>query len=271
MERGGRLVLSHLSFTLTAGEILLVSGRNGAGKSTLLRTIAGLLQPAAGRIDVGLATDDVRGVETMHYLGYEDALKPSLTVRENLQFWATMLSSPAAAHGVRGTMQGMVERPTHRLAATGDDALMMDTAPPGGGSVAVLPPAPPAAVVPPRFAGEDPAIEDALAAFGIARLVDLRAGYLSAGQKRRVALARLLLVHRPIWLLDEPLIALDAETQATAATIMARHSAAGGAILLASHQPLALAYREIDLDALTLASSSSPDVTDVAVDWPFDA
>ena len=215
MERGGRLVLSDLSLSLAAGEILLVSGRNGAGKSTLLRAIAGLLQPAGGRIAFGAATEEVRGVETVHYLGYEDALKPSLTVRENLRFWATMLSAPSTSY-----------RPETSTTAT-------------------LTP------------------QEALAAFGIARLIDLRAGYLSAGQKRRVALARLLLVHRPVWLLDEPLIALDAETQATAAAIMVRHSATGGAVLLASHQPLALAYREIDLDHLAKAA--------VTPHWSIDA
>ena len=68
--------------------------RNGAGKSTLLRTLAGLLQPAGGRVVYGLADDEVRGVETVHYLGYEDGLKPSLTVGENLDFWAAMLAAP---------------------------------------------------------------------------------------------------------------------------------------------------------------------------------
>ena len=220
VERGGRLVLFRLSFTLAGGDILLVSGRNGSGKSTLLRTIAGLLQPTAGRIDFALATKEVRGVETVHYLGYDDALKPSLTVRENLQFWAAMLSSPAARQG-SGSVHGMV-----------------------------------ASNLAPR---------DALAAFGIARLIDLPAGYLSAGQKRRVALARLLLAYRPIWLLDEPLIALDAETQETTAAVMAAHGAAGGAILLASHQPLTLEARQINLDALAANQGSAS--ADIAAEW----
>jgi heme exporter protein A len=90
---------------------------------------------------------------------------------------------------------------------------------------------------------------DALAAFGIQRLGDLPAAYLSAGQKRRVALARLLLAPRPVWLLDEPLIALDVAAQSTLTAIMAAHVAAGGAIVVASHQQLALSYREIALGA----------------------
>ena len=209
VERGGRVVLSRLSFTLDAGEMILVTGRNGAGKSTLLRTLAGLLPAQAGRIAYGLADDEVRGVETVHYLGYEDALKPSLSVGENLEFWAAMLGSPSSpAKRRRGTM---------------------------------------------RFKGEDLAPIDALAALGISRLVDLQAAYLSAGQKRRVALARLLLAARPIWLLDEPLIALDTGAQATLTAIMRAHLAAGGAILVASHQPLALAYRALDLAPKTAA------------------
>lgn len=194
VERGGRIVLSNLSFSLAAGETLLVSGRNGAGKSTLLRTLAGLLRPAQGEVRYALADDERRGPESVHYLGYEDALKPSLTVRENLAFWLEMLAAP------------------------GDDRA-------------------------------DQSVESALAAYGIARLVDLPAAYLSAGQKRRVALARLLLAPRPVWLLDEPLIALDVGAQERVVEMMKAHAAGGGAILLASHQPIATITRQIDLDS----------------------
>lgn len=194
MERGGRTVLKNLSFSLDAGEILHVLGRNGAGKSTLLRALAGLLAPHGGRIVVPGADAESRGVETIHYLGYEDALKPSLTVRENLDFWAAMLAGPRD----------------------------------------------------PGFTALAP--KDALGTFGLGRLLDLPAGYLSAGQKRRVALARLLLCARPIWLLDEPLIALDAAAQQALIAVMARHVGEGGAIVAASHAPLGLACRSIDLD-----------------------
>ncbi len=196
VERGGRVVLSSLHVGLRRGDVILVSGRNGAGKSTLLRTLAGLLQPTRGQIIFADADEEVRGVETVHYLGYEDGLKPSLSVGENLAFWAAMLAAPSP-----------VSSPQPSLSP-----------------------------------------DDALDAFGIGRLRDLPAAYLSAGQKRRVALARLLLAPRPIWLLDEPLIALDTDAQAGLTTIMAAHVDTGGAILLASHQPLALSCRTLDLD-----------------------
>ena len=232
VERGGRLVLSDLELTLGAGETILVAGRNGTGKSTLLRTLAGLLHPAAGTIRYGLADDEVRGVETAHYLGYEDALKPSLTVRENLAFWAAMLGLSASAR--RGSEAAGCRRGLGASPSTADAA----AAPPTMSRVAPRPP----------FTGEDLSVSDALSAYGIARLIDLPAGYLSAGQKRRVALARLLLAARPVWLLDEPLIALDAAAQAIVVALMAAHTAAGGAILVASHQPIA-ASRIIALDA----------------------
>ena len=90
--------------------------------------------------------------------------------------------------------------------------------------------------------GAAPALapQDALAAFGLAHVIDIPAGYLSAGQKRRIALARLLVAPRPIWLLDEPTTALDVRAQAALATVMARHRASGGIVLAATHSPVGL-------------------------------
>ncbi len=85
----------------------------------------------------------------------------------------------------------------------------------------------------------------ALGQLGIDHLADLPAGYLSAGQRRRLALARLLTVARPIWLLDEPTAALDAASQKVLADIMAGHVAGGGMILAATHGPLGLPTREL--------------------------
>ncbi len=81
---------------------------------------------------------------------------------------------------------------------------------------------------------------DALARFNLAHCADLPVGYLSAGQRRRAALARLLVAPRPLWLLDEPATALDAASQAGLAAIMAAHLAAGGIIVAATHAPLGL-------------------------------
>ncbi len=89
----------------------------------------------------------------------------------------------------------------------------------------------------------------ALDRFGLANLGDVPAGYLSAGQKRRLGLARLLVAYRPIWLLDEPSVSLDSASIATFAVIVAEHLASGGIVLAATHAPLGLTRaRELALD-----------------------
>ena len=90
-ERGGREVFRGLSFSLKSGEALLVTGRNGAGKSSLLRMIAGLVRIAAGTLAIEGGEPEAPIGEQAHYLGHLDALKPALTVAENLQFWAEFL------------------------------------------------------------------------------------------------------------------------------------------------------------------------------------
>jgi heme exporter protein A len=181
VDRGGRRIVNAVDFSLRGGQALIVAGPNGAGKSTLLRAIAGLLPLAAGAVTLDGEAEDVSG--SLHYVGHSDGMKPSLTVRENLDFWGAFLAR--------------------------DDAM-----------------------------GLAPA--DALAAFGLAHVIDIPAGYLSAGQKRRVALARLLVAPRPIWLLDEPTTALDVRAQAALSAIMADYLAGGGMIVAATHSPLGL-------------------------------
>ena len=80
----------------------------------------------------------------------------------------------------------------------------------------------------------------ALDRLGLAHALDLPVAYLSAGQRRRVALARLLVCARPLWLLDEPTAALDTASQALLAGLMAEHRAAGGLVIAATHQALGL-------------------------------
>jgi heme exporter protein A len=186
-NRGGRQVFSGLNFSLSGGEALVVTGRNGAGKSSLLRVIAGLVRIAAGRLELTGTDDDASVGEQAHYLGHQDALKPSLSVAENLRFWAEYLGS--------------------------------------GGEV-----------------------DEALEAVGLEQLADLPAAYLSAGQRRRVSIARLVAVARPLWLLDEPTSALDVASQAGLAELMAAHLAGGGMIVAAAHGPIGLAHpRELQM------------------------
>ena len=82
---------------------------------------------------------------------------------------------------------------------------------------------------------------------GLARQAGLPCRYLSAGQKRRLALARLLVSQRPLWLLDEPFAALDTAGQALVAQLMARHCGAGGMIIAATHEPLGLGNESLKL------------------------
>jgi heme exporter protein A len=176
--RGSREVFRGLSFAVAAGEALAVRGPNGAGKSTLLRLVAGLVRKAEGRLELCGGDPELSIGEQAHYLGHQDALKPALTVHENLAFWTDFL---------------------------------------GAG--------------PPKRA---------LAAVALDELAQLPAAYLSAGQRRRLSLARLIAVERPIWLLDEPTSALDAAAQATLADLMRGHLAGGGLILIAAHGPFGL-------------------------------
>jgi heme exporter protein A len=89
----------------------------------------------------------------------------------------------------------------------------------------------------------------ALATLGLAHVADLPAAYLSAGQKRRVALARLLVAERPVWLLDEPSTALDLASLTLCQKIMASHLGKGGMIIAATHAPLGLGGAELRLNA----------------------
>lgn len=177
--RGGRPVFAGLNFAVSSGEALVVTGRNGAGKSSLLRMIAGLVRIADGRLTLDGGDAEASIAEQTHYVGHHDALKPALSVSENISFWTA-------------------------------------------------------------FLGGHERSETALEAVGLAPLAGLPAAYLSAGQRRRLSIARLVAVTRPIWLLDEPTSALDAPSQARLADLMRGHLAGGGIIVAAAHGPIGL-------------------------------
>ena len=102
----------------------------------------------------------------------------------------------------------------------------------------------------------DERLEAALDAFDLAALADIPAGYLSAGQKRRLALARLGVAQRPVWLLDEPTVSLDTASVALLVKAIAQHVAGGGLAVIATHVPMALErVREIRLGIAAAAET----------------
>src|ERR1700761_2824257 len=89
--RRGREVFAALDFEAASGEVLAVTGANGSGKTSLLRLIAGLLIPVGGEIALDGGDAELTLPEQAHYLGHRDAIKPALSVLENLSFWRNFL------------------------------------------------------------------------------------------------------------------------------------------------------------------------------------
>jgi heme exporter protein A len=90
-------------------------------------------------------------------------------------------------------------------------------------------------------------IDDALSRVGLARLRDFPTQYLSAGQRRRIALARLLLSQRSLWLLDEPLSSLDREGKTVVRELVETHCSRGGMVVAATHEPIGAAGGTLEL------------------------
>jgi heme exporter protein A len=196
--RGERPVFRALSFELLPGGALILRGPNGSGKSSLLRILAGFLKPAGGTVawngeDMREAPEAHRA--RTHYVGHLEAVKPTLTVAEHLDFWA-------AAKGFA--------KPTNNI----------------------------------------------LVALDLEDLADVPGRFLSAGQKRRLTLTRLLATPAELWLLDEPSITLDDRSAARLEKMLADHRAGGGMAIVATHAEIALPDAEtIDMAGHGIAAN----------------
>lgn len=191
--RGGRELFSGLSFTLRAGEALIVEGNNGSGKTSLLRILCGFHQPTAGSVTwCGKLLDRHGYRQQVSYIGHRSGVKPDLTVSENLAF-------------------------SQRLTGTGSRSVSTETS----------------------------EIQEAVRAVGLFRQRNLLTRKLSAGQKRRVAFARLQLEKRLIWVLDEPLTALDEGFVTKVKELLKKHLDQNGILILTTHRQLRIPARNI--------------------------
>jgi heme exporter protein A len=190
LQRGSRRLFEGLSFTVRAGQALALEGANGAGKTSLLRLIAGFLPAQAGQVVLSEDGNDIAEPEErgrrIGWLGHHDALKPALSVAEQLSFFG-------------------------------------------------------------KLYGQDAAFAPLLEEVGLTRQADLPCRYLSAGQRRRLGLARLHLSRRPLWLLDEPFAALDSAGKGLVSRLISLHCGQGGMVIAATHEPLGLGNESLRL------------------------
>ncbi len=177
--RGESCLFKDLSFTINAGDLLVLEGQNGSGKTSLIRAILGMLNFESGEVlwnDIPINKQRQEFHRSLIWLSHRTGLKKDLTLQENLHFETALRSK-----------------------------LDVDQS-------------------------------QILKKLNIFDLKDLPIRSMSAGQQRRVALARLLLFDAPIWLLDEPFTNLDDEGQNIVLDLINSHLSSGGICVIAAHQ-----------------------------------
>ena len=179
LSRAQNLVVRDLSFSVSSGEIIQLSGSNGSGKTTILRALAGLIMPDNGRVarlgeKVGNITTSSNSVI---YIGHRHGLEENLSPLENLNFLSQVSTPSPVRDGV-----------------------------------------------------------SVLGTLGLKSSMHIPTARLSAGQKQRVSLARLLMFDAPLWLLDEPFTALDTSSKKQLENMIDAHLDSKGAVVLATHQ-----------------------------------
>ncbi len=201
VPRGERLVLANLRFCLERGEVLVLRGANGAGKSTLLRVMEGLVRPQSGTV-----MWRGRGI-----FAEADAHRARLRYLGHTD----------------GLKAALTARENLEFAASLDESASLDKTSSfnESGSLDKI---------------SLGVVEDALARWGLARIAETPTRWLSAGQRRRTALARLSLAPRALWLLDEPASVLDAEGVERLSEAVGVHAASGGIAVVAAHGAVAL-------------------------------
>ncbi len=173
-ERYFERVFEPISFDLSAGSLLLVTGSNGCGKTTLLRLLAGLLEPSEG---------EIHRHEQPLYAGHNPAIKDDLSVEENIRFWMRFMGTRKSNLG-NGLCQQVIKE------------------------------------------------------IGLTPVALQEGRTLSAGQRKRCSLARLLFCDEALWLLDEPYSNLDREGIEMLDRILRTHLDAGGACIMTTHGSL---------------------------------
>jgi len=177
--RGESCLFKDLSFTINAGELLVLEGQNGSGKTSLIRAMLGMLNFESGEVlwnDIPINNQRQEFHGSLIWLSHRTGLKKDLTLQENLHF--------------EGALRSKLDVDQSQI----------------------------------------------LKKLNIFDLKDLPIRSMSAGQQRRVALARLLLFDAPIWLLDEPFTNLDDEGQNIVLDLINSHLSSGGICVIAAHQ-----------------------------------